>query len=162
MCDGTWLSWGSSRATAFQMAPVPPFRGNLNTALGPHPASSCCRMTVEIARVMSTVATLSPSQSHCIAVVGYAHTWQHAHAFGKVLVLNFIGAGGMESMLRMDKWASANVHAVNRGHPIHNLGNSTLQDAVSCTFHTCLSLQQGLAFHILGNFSASGVVQDFD
>lgn len=74
----TWFSLGSRRATAFQMAPVPPFSGKRNTALGPQPASSLPWMTLVIARVASTVATRSPSHSHCIAVVGYAHTCDSA------------------------------------------------------------------------------------
>lgn len=70
----TCLSEGRRLATAFQMAPVPPSRGNRNTAFGPHPASSLLSMTLVMARFMSTVATRSPSQSHCIKVVGCAHT----------------------------------------------------------------------------------------
>lgn len=41
----------------------------LNTALGPQPASSFERMTFEIARSVSTVATRSPSQSACSIVL---------------------------------------------------------------------------------------------
>ena len=66
--------WAAGAATAFQMAPVPPVSGKRNTALGPQPASSLPWMTLVMARVASTVATRSPSHSHCIAVVGYAHT----------------------------------------------------------------------------------------
>jgi len=56
------------------MAPVPPFLGKRNTALGPQPASSLLRITLVIALWTSGAATRSPSQSHCMAVVGYAHT----------------------------------------------------------------------------------------
>lgn len=70
----TCLSAGSSWATRFQMAPVPPCLGNLNTALGPQPASSLRWMTLLTARSTSTVATRSPSHLHCISVVGTPHT----------------------------------------------------------------------------------------
>ena len=70
----TWFLSGNSLETFFQMAPVPPSKGNLNTALGPHPASSLSRITLLMALLMSTVATRSPSHSHCMSVVGYAHT----------------------------------------------------------------------------------------
>ena len=40
----------------------------------PQPASSLLLITFAIARSTSTVATRSPSQSHCIMVVGTAHT----------------------------------------------------------------------------------------
>jgi hypothetical protein len=70
----TSLSCGSLAATAFQMPPVPPSSGKRNTALGPHPASSLLCSTLVIARVTSTVATRSPSQSHCMPSGGIAHT----------------------------------------------------------------------------------------
>ena len=47
---------------------------HLKTAFGPQPASSLPWITFLMAREASTVATRSPSQSHCMAVVGYAQT----------------------------------------------------------------------------------------
>lgn len=72
----TWFCWGRSLATFFQIAPVPPSKGNLKIAFGPHPASSLSRTTLLIALLMSTVATRSPSHSHCMSVVGYAQTYK--------------------------------------------------------------------------------------
>ena len=56
------------------MPPVPPSFGNLNSAFGPHPPCCVLVSTLEIALLTSAVATRSPSQLHCISVVGYAHT----------------------------------------------------------------------------------------
>ena len=47
---------------------------HLKTAFGPHPASSFPWMTLEMALSTLTVATRSPSQLHCISVVGTAQT----------------------------------------------------------------------------------------
>mmetsp|Transcript_28488 Transcript_28488/g.93073 ORF Transcript_28488/g.93073 Transcript_28488/m.93073 type:complete len:230 (-) Transcript_28488:224-913(-) len=76
LCSGPNLnrSLGRSFATPFHMAPVPPWRGYLNTAFGPQLPSSFPWRTFEIARPTSTVATRSPSHLHCISVVGVAHT----------------------------------------------------------------------------------------
>ena len=68
------LSLGSSDPTPRQMAPVPPRFGNLNTALGPHPASSTFLITFPRARETSGAATRSPSHSLAISVVGWAQT----------------------------------------------------------------------------------------
>ena len=68
------LSLGRSLPTPFQMAPVPPSLGNLKMAFGPQlPSSLLCR-TLAMALLTFTVATLSPSQAHCISGVGTAHT----------------------------------------------------------------------------------------